>query len=66
MDSVRIGTTYYKNVRKPLASGDVAAVLMPWSVECVKQDHGKSLLSTIPEFGKYGNAFQPFNTSIKL
>jgi hypothetical protein len=77
MDYVRIGTTYYKNVRKPLASGDVAAVLMPWSVECVKQDHGKSFLSTIPKYdgfcllpahlncqrvvGSFYNRYHPFS-----
>jgi Family of unknown function (DUF5906) len=50
MDYVRIGTTYYKQVHKPLASGDLVAVLMPWSVECIRQDHGKPFLSSIPKF----------------
>lgn len=50
MDYVRIGTTYYKTVRKPLASGDVVEFLVPWSTECIKQDHGKHLLSSVPRF----------------
>jgi hypothetical protein len=50
MDYMRIGTTYYKKVRKPLASGDVGEFLMPWSSECIKQDHGKHFLSSIPRY----------------
>src|SRR4051794_9995120 len=50
MDYLRIGTTYYKKVRKPLASGDVVEFLVPWSIECIKQDHGKYFLSSIPRF----------------
>ncbi|MDH7464136.1 DUF5906 domain-containing protein [Chitinophagaceae bacterium 26-R-25] len=47
---LRIGTVYYKVVKKPLASGDKVELLLPWSVECIKQDHGKSFLSTIPKY----------------
>ena len=47
---IRIGTTYYKTVKKPLASGDFMVMLIPWSVECIKQDHGKSFLSEIPKY----------------
>jgi hypothetical protein len=50
MDYVRIGTTYYKKVRKPLASGDAVEFLLPWSTECIKQDHGKHFLSSVPRF----------------
>jgi len=50
MEYVRIGTTYYKTVRKPLASGDVVEFLVPWSTECIKQDHGKHFLSSVPRF----------------
>src|SRR4051812_48200062 len=50
MDYLRIGTTYYKKVRKPLASGDVVEFLVPWSIECIKQDHGKYFLSSVPRF----------------
>lgn len=47
---LRIGTTYYKRVRKPLASGAITELLMPWSVECIRQDHGKRFLSDIPRY----------------
>ncbi len=50
MEYVRIGTTYYKTVPKPLASGDVFEFLVPWSTECIKQDHGKHFLSSVPRF----------------
>src|SRR4051812_20549365 len=50
MNYVRIGTTYYKKVRKPLASGDVVEFMVPWSTECIKQDHGKHFLSTVRRF----------------
>jgi hypothetical protein len=50
MNYLRIGTTYFKKVRKPLASGDVVENLLPWSTECIKQDHGKHFLSSIPRF----------------
>lgn len=47
---IRIGTAYYKTVRKPLASGDAMVMLIPWSAECIKQDHGKSYLSEIEKY----------------
>ena len=50
MEYMRIGTTYYRIVRKPLASGDTIASLVTWSIECIKQDHGKSFLSSIPKY----------------
>jgi hypothetical protein len=50
MQYVRIGTVYYKKVRKPLASGDIIENLVPWSSECIKQDHGKLFLSSVPRY----------------
>ena len=47
---IRIGTSYYKKVRKPLSSGDTAAVLILWAIECIRQDHGKDFLSRIPKY----------------
>jgi hypothetical protein len=47
---LRIGTTYYKVVRKPLVSGDKIELLIPWSVECIKQDHGKDFLSAVERY----------------
>jgi hypothetical protein len=75
-DYIRIGTTYYKKVQRPLVSGKFAISLQPWSVECIKQDYGKSFLSSIPkydgfcfvpghldykrEIGKFYNSYHPF------
>jgi hypothetical protein len=42
---LRIGTTYYRKIRKPLASGDFTELLLPWSIECIKQNYGKAFLS---------------------
>ena len=50
MDYVRIGTTYYKEVHKPLVSGDSTTTIVPWSMECIRQDHGKDLLASIPKY----------------
>ena len=53
MDYMRIGTTYYKTIRKPMASGDSTTSMVPWSIECIKQDHGKSFLSSIPKYNGF-------------
>jgi hypothetical protein len=73
---IRIGTTYYKNVEKPLVGGKFVTNLTPWSVECIRQDHGKSFLSSIPKYdgfcfvpghldykrqiGRFYNSYHPF------
>lgn len=74
---IRIGTVYYKNVRKPLTNGSTCDFMVPWSVECIRQDHGKSFLATIKrydgfcfvpahldyqrEIGNFYNRYQPFS-----
>lgn len=63
MNYMRIGTTYYKNVKKPLASGDNMTALVSWSVECIKQDHGKHFLSSIPRYD--GFCFVPSHLNYK-
>jgi hypothetical protein len=73
---IRIATAYYKHVNRPLVGGKYAIYLQPWSVECIKQDHGKSFLSSIPkydgfcfvrghldykrEIGRFYNSYHPF------
>ena len=61
MDYMRIGTTYYKNIKKPLASGDSVPAMVSWSIECIKQDLGKSFLSSIPKYD--GFCFVPSHLS---
>jgi len=41
---LRIGTSYFKEVRKPLSSGDTMTTLIPWSAHCIRLDHGKTFL----------------------
>lgn len=50
MDYMRVGTTFYKSVRRPLVSGDTICELSTWSVECIKQDHDKSFIASIPKY----------------
>jgi len=73
---IRIGTVYYKHVRKPLVGGKFTESLQAWSVECIRQDHGKSFLSAIPKYdgfcfvpghldykrevGRFYNSYHPF------
>ena len=47
---IRVGTTYYKIIEKPLISGDKASVLVRWNRETIVADHGKSFLSSIPKY----------------
>ncbi len=50
---LRIGTTFYRKLQQPLASGQSVEVLRPWQVECIKQDHGKDFLSTIHKYAGF-------------
>ncbi|MDD3543413.1 MAG: DUF5906 domain-containing protein [Petrimonas sp.] len=47
---IRVGTTLYKNVRRPLISGDFIEEKIVWSYEALRQDYGKN---SLPEIGKY-------------
>ena len=44
---IRVGTTLYKIVRKPLLSGDFMDVRVPWNYETLRQDHSKDYISQI-------------------
>lgn len=44
---IRVGTTYYKIIDKPLISGDKVKVMVRWSRETIITDHGKSYLNDI-------------------
>ncbi|MCM5662521.1 primase-helicase family protein [Galbibacter mesophilus] len=45
----RIGTTYWKDIEKPLISGDSISIMVRWNKETIIADHGKSYLSKIPK-----------------
>lgn len=47
---IRVGTTYYKIIEKPLISGDKTSVLVRWNRETIVSDHGKTYVSTVPKF----------------
>lgn len=47
---LRIGTTYYKNVTKPLLSQDSISILQQWSKSELITDYGKDVLSKIPKY----------------
>lgn len=47
---IRVGTTYYKIIEKPLISGDTTSVLVRWNRETIISDCGKNYLSQIPKY----------------
>ena len=47
---LRVGTTYYKTIEKPLISGDKISILVRWNRETIISDCGKTYLSQIPKY----------------
>lgn len=47
---LRIGTTYFKKSLYPLINGETTEILVPWSAELIRQDHGKNVLSEIERY----------------
>ena len=47
---IRVGTSYYKLVKAPTIAGHFNEFLIPWSIETIRQDHGKTYLSTISKY----------------
>lgn len=47
---IRVGTTLYKIVKRPLLSGDFIEERRPWNYETLRQDHSKDFISTIEKF----------------
>ena len=47
---VRVGTTLYKIVRRPLLSGDFVEERIPWNYETFRQDHSKDELAAIKKY----------------
>ena len=47
---LRIGTSYFKKSLYPLSSGDFVEILVIWSPELIRQDHGKNVLSEIERY----------------
>jgi len=47
---LRIGTSYYKNVKAPTIAGLYNEILVSWRIETIRQDHGKDYLSKVPKY----------------
>lgn len=47
---IRVGTTLYKIVQRPLMSGDFIEERRPWNYETLRQDHSKDFISQIEKF----------------
>ena len=47
---LRISTSYYKRIFKPLISGDTLEILAPWSKDCIKDDHNRDFISKIKKY----------------
>lgn len=47
---IRVGTNYYKLVRLPTIAGNFNDIIVPWTLEAIRQDHGKSLIGTIKKY----------------
>ncbi|MFI3293054.1 MAG: primase-helicase family protein [Rikenellaceae bacterium] len=74
---IRVGTTLYKIVQKPLHSGDFIETRVMWNYDTLRQDHSKDFLSDVdkydgfccvpshtdfrPVIGTFYNDYQPIN-----
>jgi len=47
---IRVGTSYYKKVHAPTIAGHYNEILVSWSIETIRQDHGKTYLSKLPKY----------------
>ena len=47
---IRVGTCYYKLVRIPTITGQFNEIIVPWTLEAIRHDHGKSFIGTIEKY----------------
>ena len=52
---LRVGTAYYKKVKKPLISDDVVETIILWKKDAIIDDHGKKYLENIPKYDGFCN-----------
>lgn len=50
---IRVRTSYYKKIQKPLLSGDFVECLSPWSLDVIKQDYGRKWIQLFEKMSKY-------------
>lgn len=74
---IRVGTSLYKIVHRPLMSGDFIEERRPWNYETLRQDHSKDFITGIEKYdgfcsvpdhvdykrsvGKFLNQYEPIN-----
>lgn len=47
---IRVGTTYYKLVQVPTIAGQFNEIIVPWTLETIRQDYGRSFIGSIKKF----------------
>ncbi|WP_179353276.1 primase-helicase family protein [Winogradskyella vidalii] len=47
---IRVGTSYYKSVQVPTIAGHFNEIIVPWTLETIRQDHGRSFIGTIKKY----------------
>ncbi|WP_047417644.1 primase-helicase family protein [Cellulophaga sp. Hel_I_12] len=47
---IRVGTCYYKLVHVPTIAGHFNEIIVPWTLETIRQDHGRSFIGTIKKY----------------
>lgn len=47
---IRIGTSYFKVVQAPTINGEFVEILVPWTIDTIKQDEGRDYLGMIPKY----------------
>jgi hypothetical protein len=60
---IRVGTSYFKKVKAPTISGDFNEILVPWNLDTIKQDFGKTYIAEIPKYD--GFTCIPSHTNFK-
>lgn len=57
---IKVGTSYYKKIEHPLASGDVTSRIVIWNRGSIIEDHGKEfLVKKVPKYDSF--CFVPDN-----
>ncbi len=47
---IRVGTSYYKLVHVPTIAGHLNEIIVPWTLETIRQDHGRNFIGTIKKY----------------
>lgn len=47
---IRVGTIYYKLVRVPTIAGHFNEIIVPWTLQAIRQDHGRSFIGRIKKY----------------